>query len=62
MSNETTATLLIPPPPAVREKLAQNIREGRLLRQLLGLSIRAAEERHRQRVDTTEHAPALARG
>lgn len=39
---------LIPPPPVVRERLAQHIREGRLLRALLRLSVRAAEERHRQ--------------
>jgi hypothetical protein len=39
---------MIPPPPVVREKLARHIREGRLLRSLLRLSVRAAEERHRQ--------------
>jgi hypothetical protein len=39
---------LIPPPPVVRERLARNIWEGRLLRSLLRLSLRAAEERHRQ--------------
>ena len=39
---------LIPPPPIVRENLARHIREGRLLRALLRLSVRAAEERHRQ--------------
>jgi hypothetical protein len=39
---------IIPAPPLVRDKLAQNIREGRLLRALLRLSVRAAEERHRQ--------------
>ncbi|CAN5898901.1 hypothetical protein BH23PLA1_BH23PLA1_27110 [soil metagenome] len=39
---------LIPPPPLVRERLAQHIREGRILRALLRLSVRAAEERHRQ--------------
>jgi hypothetical protein len=37
--------VLIPPPPVVRERLAHNIREGRLLRSLLRLSLRAAEER-----------------
>ena len=45
MSHDTT---LIPPPPVVRERLATHIREGRLLRSLLRLSVRAAEERHRQ--------------
>lgn len=41
------ATALIPAPPVVRAKLARNIREGELLRALLKLAIRAAEERHR---------------
>ena len=36
---------LIPPPPLVRDRLARNIRERRLLRALLKLSIRDAEER-----------------
>lgn len=39
---------LIPPPPIVRERLATHIRHGRLLRALLRLSVRAAEERHRE--------------
>ena len=42
-----TPTALIPPPPIVRARLAEHIAEGRLLRSLLRLSIRAAEERHR---------------
>jgi hypothetical protein len=41
-------TELIPPPPIVRDRLARNIRERRLLRALLRLSIRAAEERRQQ--------------
>jgi hypothetical protein len=49
-------TTLIPPPPVVRERLAIHIREGRLLRALLRVSIRAAEERQRQ----TAAAPAPA--
>jgi hypothetical protein len=44
---------LIPPPPAVRTRLAQNIRERRLLRALLRLSVRDAEERQQQ----THHGP-----
>lgn len=36
---------LIPPPDAVRECLARNLRENRLLRALLRVSERAAEER-----------------
>jgi hypothetical protein len=35
---------LIPPPALVRDKLGQNIREGRLLRSLYRLSLRAARE------------------
>ena len=37
---------LIPAPPVVRERLARHIKEGRLLRSLYRLSIKAAEERH----------------
>jgi hypothetical protein len=44
---------LIPPPPIVRDRLARNIRERRLLRALLRLSIRAAEERQQQRPHET---------
>jgi hypothetical protein len=40
---------LIPAPPIVRERLARHIRQGRLLRALLRLSVRAAEERHREK-------------
>lgn len=36
---------LIPPPPILRDRLARNIKERRLLRALLRLSVRAAEER-----------------
>jgi hypothetical protein len=42
-------SILIPPPPVVRERLATHIREGRLLRAILRVSIRAAEERRRQK-------------
>ena len=38
---------LIPPPPVLREKLAQHVREGRTLRALLRLSVRAAEASQR---------------
>lgn len=51
---------LIPPPPIVREKLARNIEEGRLLRDLLRLSVRAAEHRHQQ-VATEPRQPGAAR-
>jgi hypothetical protein len=43
-----TPVELIPPPPVVRETLARHIRQGRLLRALLRLSVRAAEERRSQ--------------
>jgi hypothetical protein len=45
--------ILIPPPPVVRQRLATLYREGRLLRSLLRLSLRAAEERHGQATATT---------
>jgi hypothetical protein len=50
----TTHEELIPPPPIVRERLATHIREGRLLRSLLRLSVRAAEERHRPPADAPQ--------
>jgi len=50
---------IIPPPPIVRDRLARSLREARLLRRLLRLSVAAAEERHREKpVD----APETARG
>jgi hypothetical protein len=39
---------IIPRPPVVRERLAQSLREARLLRRLLRLTVEAAEERHRE--------------
>jgi len=39
---------LIPPPPVVRDRLAENIRERRLLRSLLRLAIQAAEQRRQE--------------
>jgi len=42
---ESSPASLIAPPRIVRERLAKNLREGRLLRSLLRLSRRAAEER-----------------
>jgi hypothetical protein len=50
---------LIPPPPIVRERLATHIREGRILRSLLRLSVRAAEERHRQAQEPQPEAARL---
>jgi hypothetical protein len=35
---------LIPPPPVVRTRLAKNLKERRILRALLRLSVRAIEE------------------
>lgn len=40
--------VLIPPPPVLREKLARNLREARILRGLLRLSIKAAENDNRE--------------
>jgi hypothetical protein len=39
---------LIPPPPVIRERLARNIKERRILRSLLRLSILEDEQRHRR--------------
>jgi hypothetical protein len=39
---------LLPRPPVIRERLAQSLKETRLLRRLLRLSESAAIERHRQ--------------
>jgi hypothetical protein len=51
----------IPPPPVVREQLARNLRENRLLRALLRLSLKADEE---LRLDTprTNRQPQQAVG
>jgi hypothetical protein len=54
---------LIPPPPVVRERLAENIREGRILRALLRLSVRVAQERHRHAAQGPRpEAPRSERG
>jgi hypothetical protein len=45
---------LIPEPAIVRERISQNVREGYLLRSLLRVSIRAAEERHRDQQSKRE--------
>jgi hypothetical protein len=45
--NMSDAEVLIPPPALVREKLARSVREAKLLRSLLRVSVLAAEERHR---------------
>ncbi len=51
---------LIPPPPLVRQRIADHIREGRLLRALLRVSVQAAEERHRKaNLDSRQPAPGL---
>ncbi len=51
---------LIPPPPVVRQRIADHIREGRLLRAQLRVSIQAAEERHRQPNPDSRLQPAAA--
>jgi hypothetical protein len=52
---------LIPAPPVVREKLAASLRQTSLLRRLLRLSIRAAEERQRQPLVLRDRNPEFAR-
>ena len=44
----STREELIPRPPVVRERLARSLRETRLLKRLLRLSVEAAEERYHQ--------------
>jgi hypothetical protein len=46
---------LIAPPPIVRDRLARNIKERRLLRALLRLSVRAAEECRREGPEVPRH-------
>jgi hypothetical protein len=52
---------LIPAPPVVREELAASLRQTNLLRRLLRLSVRAAEERQRQTVAPAAPQPEAAR-
>jgi hypothetical protein len=56
----TTTEELIPRPPVVRERLASSLRETRLLRRLLRLSIAAAQERQQAQV-TIDRQPEAAR-
>jgi hypothetical protein len=51
---------LIPAPPLVRARLAANYREARLLRSLLRISLKDAEERHRQAASMNGVAPSAA--
>lgn len=53
-----TDDLMVPPPPVVRERLARHVREARLLRALLRLAERAAEERQRQAAPKPRHEAA----
>jgi hypothetical protein len=52
---------LIPPPPVVREELAACLRQTSLLRRLLRLSVRAAEERQRRTVALNDRQPEATR-
>jgi hypothetical protein len=52
---------LIPPPPLVRERLAASLRQTNLLRRLLRLSVRAAEERQRRIPAPPHRQPEAAR-
>jgi hypothetical protein len=56
-----TTDELIPRPPLVRDRLARVLRETRLLRRLLRLSIAAAEERQRRTADPADRPPEAAR-
>jgi hypothetical protein len=47
----------LPHPSAVRERLARNLRENRLLRALLRLSERVAEESLREQTDEVRQQP-----
>jgi len=63
MDNRTPLTTdapnaLIPPSPVVRERLADNIRERRLLRSLLKLSVKADQVRGDRWPDRAEAVPA----
>ena len=49
---------LIPRPPAVRERLARALREARLLRRQLRVSVVAAEERHQEAASEPRHEAA----
>jgi hypothetical protein len=58
----TTTDELIPRPPVVRDRLARSLRETRLLKRLLRLSIAAAaEERQRQTAAPPDTQPEAAR-
>jgi hypothetical protein len=56
------ATVLaeLPPPPVVREQLAEHIREGRILRRLLRLCVAVAE--HQQKRHQGGGRPMPTRG
>ncbi len=47
-SREPTSLTVVPDPVEVQKHLAQVLREGRLLRQQLRLSVRAEEEQRRR--------------
>jgi hypothetical protein len=57
-----TSDDLIPRPPTVRERLARAVREARLLRRQLRVSVAAAEERHRETASEPRHEPASREG
>lgn len=46
---------LVPPPPVIRERLAESLEETRLLRRLLRLSERFADRRHRRQRQDAHH-------
>lgn len=58
MSSDNTALSSIPPPAVVRDRLADALRETRLLRALLKLSERAEQERVRRAAQSEDPARA----
>lgn len=56
-----TTDELIPRPPVVRDRLARSLRETRLLKRLLRLSIAAAEDRRRHDPADPTPQPEAAR-
>ena len=51
----TETQQLIPPPPVIRDRLARAVREARLLRALLRLSIQIAEYRDDNQAPDSSH-------
>jgi hypothetical protein len=57
--NMSDVEVLIPPPALVRERLARNVREARLLRSLLRLSVQSADAKDRTKHSGRPSVPRL---